>query len=138
MFLDLDLDVGNSQRRARRIRPVYCARFPTSISVSPENTVSDNEATSRSANVRGEEEGCILGIVQEHWAWGDAAAENPCERRRPIKGDNNAERFSWFGLVFVHKWISKPTHTGISKEQRESVCVCARANKLTNRPVRPC
>lgn len=118
------LDVGNSQRRAR-IRSVYCTRFPTSISVSPENTVSDNEATSLLANVRGEEEGCILGIVQEHWAWGDAAAENPCERRRPIKGDNSAERSSRFGLVFVHKWIKKPTHTVISKEQLESVCACA-------------
>lgn len=55
-------DVSNSHRVVR-VCSVCCTRFPTSISVSPENAVPDNKATSCLANVRGEEENCILGIV---------------------------------------------------------------------------
>lgn len=59
---DKNPDVSNSHRVVR-VCSVCCTRFPTSISVSPENAVPDNKATSCLANVRGEEENCILGIV---------------------------------------------------------------------------
>lgn len=80
----------------------------------------DNKATSCLANVRGEEESCILGIVQKHWAWRDAAAENPCKRRRPIKGDDSVEWFGWFGLLFVHMYVSKTTQPVVTVEQLEA------------------
>lgn len=59
----LSLCFNTDRKKTFKCQQVCSVRFPTSISVSPEDAVPDNKATSCLANVRGEEESCILGIV---------------------------------------------------------------------------
>lgn len=102
------LDLDNAKGRAGFL---HCAvftqvfvtsvMFPTRIRVSPESTVPDNKATSCSVHVRGEENCCILGIIQEHGAWRDAAAENPCERRQRIRQDRGVMSFSLLCMCLI-------------------------------------
>lgn len=51
--------------------------FPTRIRAPLESTMPNDKATSCLVHVRGEEKCCILGIIQEHWAWRDTSTENP-------------------------------------------------------------
>lgn len=101
----LHLDLDNVKRRAgfcaAQCLFVMCIMFPTRISVSPESTVPDNKATSCSVNVRGEEKCCILGIIQEHRAWRDTAAENPCKRRQRIRQDRSVMSFSLLCMCLI-------------------------------------
>lgn len=55
--------------------------FPTGIRESLDSTMPNEEATSCSVNVRGEEKCCKLGIIQEHRARKDTSTENPCKNR---------------------------------------------------------
>lgn len=50
---------------------------PTGVCMPPQSAVPNNETASCLINVRGEEERCILGVVHQHPARGDAAAESP-------------------------------------------------------------
>lgn len=61
--------------------------FPTRIRAPLESTMPNDEATSCLVNVRGEEKRCILGIIQEHWAWRDTSTENPCKNRERGKNE---------------------------------------------------
>ena len=51
--------------------------LPTRIKASPESIMPDDKATSCLINVRGEENHCILGIIQEHRTWRNTSTENP-------------------------------------------------------------
>lgn len=55
--------------------------LPTRIKASPESIMPDDKAASCLINVRGEENHCILGIIQEHRTWRDTSTENPWTNR---------------------------------------------------------